>query len=172
MTLTDQDIKVYRKKLHSIIDQIYDNSEKGQDYNKLENLAICDFYDLTFELLTLLANQNIASEVNNPTKRYVFKKNAATKEMVKVGTINELNRVTLDTPPDFNINCPSLYRGSWYIKDPNLVDYFMSLKPEGLITIMGEKAIQNEIIITRRGNSFTTGVITIDGKAIYYDQYL
>lgn len=47
-------IEIYRKKLHSIIEQIYDNHDKEQDYDILENLAVSDFYDLAYELIVAL----------------------------------------------------------------------------------------------------------------------
>ena len=53
-------IERYRKRLHKIIEQIYNNHDSGQDYDKLENLAIGEFYDLTFELIKTLEEQDKA----------------------------------------------------------------------------------------------------------------
>lgn len=52
-------IEIYRKRLHSIIEQIYDNHDKEQDYNILENLAVSDFYDLAYELILALEKKEI-----------------------------------------------------------------------------------------------------------------
>lgn len=119
-----------------------------------------------------LANKEHKAIPAVPNYRDVFKKNVATGDMLKIGVIDTHNRVVLDEPSEVTIKSPNLYRDSWCVKHSTEVDYFISVEPQGLMTITGEKAIQNEIVITRRGNTFTTGVITSDGKAVYYDQYL
>jgi len=165
-------IESYRKKLNSIVDEIYHNHETGQNYNKLENLALGDFYDLTFELLTLLEKRNSTNtdSTKSNVSRRAYKELVSNGKKIRVGYVLPFSQILeFNNPRDIanyssftkNLN---VYYPEFYVEDfSDNGCVFNLFKPSNDII---------EIVDKTKHSYCVTGFLIEDGRAIYYDQYL
>lgn len=109
--------------------------------------------------------------------RFIYKESYDTGKMVKVGLIDEHNRIELYPPnkstlgdKDTTVYTPTLYSTLWYVEPRGYegTNQYLGIFPDDV------KNTPQEIVVKSKRLDVVdkvTGYLTKEGKAIYYDQY-
>lgn len=120
--------------------------------------------DVSKEVVPAIPNKNFATRTID-----VFKQQIDTNMFVYVGTMTD-NVLTLDqsaTVLGTRIVKPATYFVDWFVKSNSsaIGCEWLNVYPSNTI---------NDILVKKKymANFVTTGYLTEDGRAVYYDQYL